>query len=143
MEDDDGNTDSVTKSVIIENLPPTAEFAASTTTAIVDDEIRFTDASTDPEDHQLMYSWDFGDGGSSDASNPSHRYDEAGTYAVALTVTDDEGETDTATGRVMIQGTPAGGGCIPGFPIASLAIGALLGALILSRLGAPLRREII
>jgi len=110
---------------------------------MVDDEIRFTDASTDPEDHRLRYSWDFGDGGSSDASNPSHRYDEAGTYAVALTVTDDEGETDTATGSVRIEGAPAGGGGIPGFPIASLAIGALLGALILSRLGAPYRREII
>jgi len=144
VEDDDGNTDTVTKSVVIENLPPTAEFTASTATAEVDDEIRFTDASTDPEDHQLRYSWDFGDGGSSDASNPSHRYDEAGTYAVSLTVTDDEGETDTASGSVRIQGAaPAGGGSIPGFPIASLAIGALLGALILSRLGAPLRREII
>jgi len=143
VEDDDGNTDTVTKSVVIENLPPTAEFAASTTTAMVDDEIRFTDASTDPEDHRLRYSWDFGDGGSSDASNPSHRYDEAGTYAVALTVTDDEGETDTATGSVRIEGAPAGVGGIPGFPIASLAIGALLGALILSRLGAPYRREII
>ena len=143
VEDDDGNTDTVTKSVVIENLPPTAEFTASTTTAMVDDEIRFTDASTDPEDHQLRYSWDFGDGGSSDASNPSHRYDEAGTYAVALTVTDDEGETDAATGSVRIQGAPAGGGGIPGFPIASLAIGALLGALILSRLGAPHRREMI
>jgi PKD repeat protein len=143
VEDDDGNTDSVTKSVIIENLPPTAEFTASTTSAMVDDEIRFTDASADPEDHRLRYSWDFGDGSSSDASNPRHRYDEGGTYTVALTVTDDEGETDTASASVRIQGAPAGGGGIPGFPIASLAIGALLGALILSRLGAPHRREII
>ncbi len=143
VEDDDGNTDSVTKSVIIENLPPTAEFTASTTSAQIDDEIRFTDSSADPEDHRLRYSWDFGDGSSSDASNPRHRYDEGGTYTVALTVTDDEGETDTASASVRIEGAPAGGGGIPGFPIASLAIGALLGALILSRLGAPHRREII
>ncbi|MCW3990203.1 MAG: PKD domain-containing protein [Candidatus Bathyarchaeota archaeon] len=143
VEDDDGNTDTVTKSVIIENLPPTAEFTASTTAAQIDDEIRFTDSSADPEDHRLRYSWDFGDGSSSDASNPSHRYDEAGTYTVALTVTDDEGETDTASASVRVEGAPAGGGGIPGFPIASLAIGALLGALILSRLGAPHRREMI
>ncbi len=143
VEDDDGNTDTVTNSVTIENLPPTAEFTASTTTAMADDEIRFTDASSDPEDHQLRYTWDFGDGSSSDASNPNHSYDEAGSYTVVLTVEDDEGETDTASATVRVQGAPAGGGGIPGFPYASLAIGALLGALILSRLSAPHRREMI
>ena len=143
VEDDDGNTDTVTKSVIIENLPPTAGFSASAATAQIGDEIRFTDASADPEDHQLRYSWEFGDGGSSDASNPSHSYDDAGGYTVTLTVTDDDGETDTASASVRIEGAPAGGGGIPGFPIASLAIGALLGALILSRLSAAHRREMI
>ncbi len=53
---------------------------------------------------------------------------------MVLTVSDDEGETDTAS--VRVQGAPAGGG-IPGFPYASLVIGALLGALMLSKLRAP------
>jgi PKD repeat protein len=144
VEDDDGNTDTVTQSVTIENLPPTAEFTASTTTAQVDDEVRFTDASTDPEDHHLRYTWDFGDGSTSDASNPSHSYDDAGTYTVVLTLSDDEGETDTARASVKVEGgAPTGDGGIPGFPIASVAIGALLGALALSRLSAPNRREMI
>ena len=143
VEDDDGNTDTVTQSVTIENLPPTAEFTASTTTAQVDDEVRFTDSSTDPEDHKLEYSWDFGDGSTSDASNPRHSYDEKGTYTVVLTLSDDEGETDTASASVKVEGEPAGGGGIPGFPFASVAIGALLGALLLSRMGAPHRREMI
>ncbi|MEE8355504.1 MAG: PKD domain-containing protein, partial [Candidatus Bathyarchaeia archaeon] len=143
VEDDDGNTDTVTRSVTIENLPPTAEFTASATTAQIDDEIRFTDASTDPEDHQLRYSWDFGDGSTSDASNPRHSYDEAGTYTVVLTLSDDEGETDTASATVKVEGEPAGNGGIPGFPIASVAIGAVLGALLLSRLRSPIRREMI
>ena len=143
VEDDDGNTDTVTKSVTIINLPPTAEFSASTTAAQIDDEIRFTDASTDPEDHQLRYTWDFGDGSESDASNPRHSYDEGGSYTVTLTVTDDEGETDTASASVKVEGAPAGVGGIPGFPIASVALGALLGAFILSRFSAPHRREMI
>jgi PKD repeat protein len=148
VEDDDGNTDTVTKSVTIENLPPTAEFSVSTNAAQmgeirIDDEIRFTDASTDPEGHQLRYSWDFGDGSTSDASNPRHSYDEAGTYTVMLTLSDDEGETDTASVSVKVEGAPPGGGGIPGFPIASVALGALLGALLLSRLRTPIRREII
>jgi PKD repeat protein len=133
VEDDDGNDDTVTKSVTITNLPPNAEFTASTTVAITDDEIRFTDSSTDPEDHQLRYSWDFGDGTTSDAPNPSHRYEDAGTYTVTLTVSDDEEETDTSSANMNIQGAPGGGGGIPGFPIASVAIGALLGALMLSK----------
>ena len=69
--------------------------------------------------------------------------EEAGTYTVVLTVSDDEGETDTASASVKVEGVPAGVGGIPGFPIASVAIGALLGALILSRLSAPHRREMI
>jgi PKD repeat protein len=144
VEDDDGNTDTVTKSVTIENLPPTAEFTASASSAKTGDEIRFTDSSADPEGHPLKYAWDFGDGSTSDASSPRYSYDEAGTYTVVLTLSDDEGETDTASVSVKVEGgaPPAGGG-IPGFPIASVALGALLGALLLSKMGAPIRREII
>ncbi|GLW67751.1 protease [Kitasatospora phosalacinea] len=40
--------------------------------------------------------WTFGDGSSSDERNPSHTYAKAGTYTVALTVTDATGRT-TAT----------------------------------------------
>jgi PKD repeat protein len=141
VEDDDGNTDTVTQSVTIKNLPPTAEFTASVTMVQIGDEIRFTDASTDPEKHQLRYSWEFGDGATSEANNPSHIYDEAGSFSVTLTVTDDEGETDTASESVRVEGVPAGERGIPGFPIASVAIGALLGAFILSRLSVPHLRE--
>ena len=146
VEDDDGNTDTATISVTIVNLPPTAEFSVSTNAAQmgeirIDDEIRFTDASSDPEDHTLTYAWDFGDGSSSDASSPSHSYDEAGSYTVELTVADDEGETATASTSLSIEAAPTGGGGIPGFPYASLALGALLGALMLSKLRAPHRRR--
>jgi xanthomonalisin len=109
----------------------------------VDAAFRFIDAFTDPEDHQLRYSWDFGDGSTSDASNPSHRYDEAGSYTVTLTVTDDEGDTDTASANVRVQGDPTEGGGIPGFPISSVAIRALLASLMLSRGRASPRREMI
>jgi PKD repeat protein len=144
VEDDDGNTDTVTKSVTIENLPPAAEFTASAATAQIGDEVRFTDASADPENHQLMYAWEFGDGGTSDASSPKHSYEEAGSYTVTLTVTDDEGETDAMSVNLRIEGGPKGdGGGIPGFPIASVAIGTLIGALILSRFMGLHRREMI
>jgi glucose/arabinose dehydrogenase len=44
--------------------------------------------SSDPEGQQLSYSWDFGDGTSSTAANPSHTYTAPGTYQARLTVSD-------------------------------------------------------
>ncbi len=48
----------------------------------------FTDESIDPDGSIVSWMWDFGDGGISDEQNPSYSYDNAGTYAVSLTVTD-------------------------------------------------------
>lgn len=45
----------------------------------------------------VSYSWDFGDGTSDSGSVVTHVYNQAGTYQVVLTVTDDEGLTDTFT----------------------------------------------
>lgn len=41
------------------------------------------------------YQWDFGDGNTSNASNPIHKYRSTNDYTVSLTVTDDKGNTDT------------------------------------------------
>ena len=44
--------------------------------------------SNDPEGQPITYSWDFGDGTSSTASNPVHTYAQAGQYVARLTVSD-------------------------------------------------------
>ena len=44
--------------------------------------------SNDPEGQPITYSWDFGDGTSSTASNPVHTYTQAGQYVARLTVSD-------------------------------------------------------
>ncbi|MFM2285600.1 MAG: hypothetical protein RLZZ543_1097 [Bacteroidota bacterium] len=44
-----------------------------------------------------LFYWDFGDGTSSTLANPTHIYDEAGTYTLSLTVQNIVGCTDTVT----------------------------------------------
>ncbi|MDE3072394.1 MAG: PKD domain-containing protein [Pseudomonadota bacterium] len=69
--------------------------------------VNFTDSSTDTGGTISSRSWNFGDGSSSTATNPSHTYAAAGTYSVALTVTDSTGATNTKTQSVTVS---SGGG---------------------------------
>ncbi|WP_345219146.1 PKD domain-containing protein, partial [Georgenia halophila] len=50
------------------------------------------------------YEWDFGDDETATGAQASHTYDEAGTYDVTLTVTDDDGATNTTTKQVTVSG---------------------------------------
>ena len=52
--------------------------------------------SEDPDDDELQYHWDFGDGESSAQMSASHTYDSAGVYTATLTVDDGQGGTDLA-----------------------------------------------
>jgi PKD repeat protein len=58
----------------------------------------FTDASVDA----VMLLWEFGDGYQFTGMNPSHTYDEDGTYNVTLTATSVTGNTSTATEQLII-----------------------------------------
>ncbi|NNF07200.1 MAG: PKD domain-containing protein, partial [Candidatus Eisenbacteria bacterium] len=77
-----------------------ADFTANTTSGVAPLSVNFTDQSTGGP--FTSHSWDFGDGGSSSAANPSHNYANPGTYTVSLTVTnacgsDSETKTDYIT----------------------------------------------
>lgn len=86
------------------NDPPTAGFTYSCSGLACS----FTDTSTDGDGSIASRSWTFGDGGSSTAANPSHAYAAGGTYSVVLTVTDDDGASDTEGKPVTVS--PGGGG---------------------------------
>ena len=56
--------------------------------------VQFTDLSSGGP---VSWSWSFGDGGTDSVKNPSHTYENSGTYTVTLTVTNPEGATYTST----------------------------------------------
>lgn len=82
-----------------ENQPPTADFSFLEDGLTVD----FTDASTDSDGSVVAWSWDFDDGTTSTAQNPSHTYTSDGSYTVTLTVTDDDGATDDVSKTVAVE----------------------------------------
>lgn len=94
------------KIVTIVNLPPTADFAYSPSEPVENQEIQFTDRSSDPEGKLVSWSWDFGDGYRSTSQNPTHKYIKAGTYMVTLTVTDDEGVSSTKSITITVLTPP-------------------------------------
>jgi PKD repeat protein len=62
--------------------PPVADFSATPTNGLMPLLVNFTDASTGDVTNRL---WSFGDGDTSNDTNPSHTYTNVGTYSVTLT----------------------------------------------------------
>ena len=80
--------------------PPTAAFSGSPTSGCPTLTVNFTDQSTGDI---TSWSWDFGDGSTSTAQNPSHDYTAPGTYTVSLTVTGPGGsDTNTKTNYITV-----------------------------------------
>ncbi|MCU7927479.1 MAG: PKD domain-containing protein, partial [Candidatus Thiodiazotropha sp. (ex Dulcina madagascariensis)] len=59
-------------------------------------------ASTDPDGTIVSYAWDFGDGATGSGMAPSHTYQGTGTFDVTLSVTDDAGDSASATTTATI-----------------------------------------
>ena len=59
-------------------------------------------ASVDPNGSIVGYSWSFGDGGSGSGESAVHTYAQDGVYTVTVTVTDNDGLTDSASMSVTV-----------------------------------------
>jgi len=65
----------------------------------------YTYAFTNTSTNATSYSWNFGDGNTSNQLNPLHIYASNGTYTVTLTATNSCGETNTQTMQVTVNVT--------------------------------------
>ncbi len=94
-----GNSN-VAPNAVIANGP----FSSTTNTGIT----MSSNGSSDPDGSISSYLWNFGDGSTSTAANPTHSYAAAGTYSIQLTVTDNQGATDSASTNASITNASSG-----------------------------------
>jgi PKD repeat protein len=114
--DSNGRTTSISRSVAVGQAPaPTADFTFSPGNPQPNDDVRFNAGATVPSPGRTIvsYSWDFGDGGSGSGVTATHRYTQARTYNVTLTVTDDIGRKSVVTKPVEVAVPDEDGGESP------------------------------
>jgi len=83
---------------------PIANASASDNSGLVNTAVRFDASYSYHEDGEITnYTWDFGDSSFGYGKITNHIYEEAGTYTVKLTVTDDNSLSDIDTIKVIIS----------------------------------------
>jgi len=92
--------------ITVENQTPSADFSFSPGFPDVGEVVSFTDLSSDGDGHLVSWHWDLGDGNSSSEADPGHAYLLKGSYAVTLTVWDDDGLTDARSRTVWVGNEP-------------------------------------
>lgn len=98
------DTDTLTVYVGQTNQAPVAVASANPTSGVAPLMVNFSSAgSYDPDGTISSYAWAFGDGGTSGLPNPSHTYTNAGTYQATLTVTDNQGATDSESVAITVS----------------------------------------
>ena len=101
---DQGIPDEVQKIITVNPktlIPPEASFTFSPLDSAENKTILFNSSSCIDNDGTIVtYRWDFGDNSTSTDQNPIHTYLQSGIYSITLTITDDDGLTDSVTANV-------------------------------------------
>lgn len=97
------------------NQSPVASIALSSTSGNAPLQVSFDAAgSSDSDGEVTSYAWDFDEAGATAIGpNAQHTYSDAGSYSIALTVTDNEGATNT-TSRTLTVNTSTGTATLSG-----------------------------
>ena len=99
-----GGTDTEVKTGYITVFTPaTPNVSPSQTVGCYPFQIDFTDLSTTGSAAITSWSWDFGDGGTSTAQNPSHTYTTPGTFDITLLLVDANGCSSNLSFNDLIE----------------------------------------
>jgi PKD repeat protein len=98
------STAQTTISIIQVALPPTAAFVADPVSGTAPLTVQFTDQSTGDIG---TWSWDFGDGSTSNEQSPSYTFNPPGDWVVMLTVTGTDG-VSTSSSQTTVSVSPVG-----------------------------------
>lgn len=81
------------------NHTPTVTLVSPLQGAAISDvtQVNFSAVGTDPDNDRLSFNWTFGDGGTASGTSVSHVFAGEGTFKVAVTVSDPDGASATAT----------------------------------------------
>ncbi|MGC9308786.1 MAG: PKD domain-containing protein, partial [Thermoplasmatota archaeon] len=104
--DDQNDTASTSINVAVTNVPPRVAFSYRPSRPDDISQTRFTDESFDPDGTIVSWQWTFDDGSTGTDRNPQHIFSENKVYTITLTVTDDDGATNTTTLEVEIFNVP-------------------------------------
>lgn len=106
--DDEGEVGSTTVSVRVNSLPVAGISVSPGTSGFAPLALSFSgSSSTDSDGTISAYSWNFGDGTTGSGISVSKTYNNAGSYTVLLTVTDNNGATGTKTVVITATQNPA------------------------------------
>ena len=74
--DDDGGSQTLTKTITVTNVHPAASFTYQPSNPFTSQLINFTDMSSDFDGIIVSWIWDFNDGNLSYEQNPQHSYND-------------------------------------------------------------------
>lgn len=101
--DNDGETESTTKTIEVYPSPPSAKFTAQSTSGEVPLKVSFdASESYDPDGPINSYSWGFDDNSRGSGEVVTNTFDNAGEYLVELIVTDNDGRTASTTKTIDV-----------------------------------------
>ena len=99
-----GSTDSIIKQKFITVHPkPIVNFSVSDSTGCLPLNVKFTNQTSTLTGSILKYSWDFGDGTTSEMEHPVHSYTSPGNFTVTLRVTNSFGCVQTISKNKLIN----------------------------------------
>ncbi|MBW2624133.1 MAG: VCBS repeat-containing protein, partial [Deltaproteobacteria bacterium] len=84
---------------------PTALISPASATIAAGGSVDFDGSGSSDDGSIASWDWDFGDSGLDTVENPAaHTYTDEGTYYPTLKVTDNDGKSDIAPAKVIVQG---------------------------------------